>query len=1309
MRFRLEPYATRESVPLSLATYPDFLERLLRSAADKLGAGERLVVVLDALDEAGVTPGHNVLGLPRYLPRGVYLVVSQRPQPVQLPSDPLPQPVYLRANDPDNLADVDHFLHRLTTFGPLGSQLGARNGAADDFARIVAEKCEGNWQYLFHVVAEIRSGQRAPNDLAALPKGLVAYYAQYWNRWRERPEWDTLYAPLLVTLAASFEPVPLPQLKRWAGVQASDYTVRRLLREDWRAFILELNGERYGPNHASLHEFFSGLQPAGTFPPDVEGLLAELKDRIREAHGRIVADLRDACSGNWPLLAGESPPTSSSFSAAEHARSFLSAHLARSGEHEELLHLVDDTVWYRAQTAADLTGTTYLADIARAWAAAEQVDMEAVRRGDPAYALGRELRCALVTTSLHNRFRDISPTVLAAVATLHMWPARQVLAVAGAYGNGPDAAATVLQALLDETADAQKPALLDEALVGVGAIKDVQRRVLALVVLLPHLPEQRRDPVLRDLEATAARAEDAQSKVLALTELGRHTLDPKRTSVLDTACSIAHTLDNVSPMSKIELLAALADELPEPKKSELLQEARAAIGGGDEPTGDEVSALMALVPHFTAIEQASLIQHALTYARGIQVSDDGDVEAKSIDLALVANALPEPQRREAQQEALSVAHALGAIDERARLLAQLVPMLTEPEQTAAIQGAMAAARASNDDATLIIVLGYLAPFLPLSQRTGMVQEAFTAAQGVADSGLRSSFMAHLVPQLSELQRAIATEALRAQGAIEAAGLRQGDEVEHVRVLAMLSSLLSEPQRTIVAHKAHVMAQTIDRERAYDRACALLAMTSCLSGVDKGLAVQEVLATDLSGLPVAERADVLAALSAHVEEPTRTEVLQQALFAARDADEVQTVYYGTVREQWLGEFLVSGGRLVESPSRRARPLALVATLLPETQKSGVLEEAWDSVCQVPESQRRAEVLGALAPYLPEPLVRRALGEVQRAVHGTWEQEWLTALILQLKDLGYGQEALQAARTVWGDGIPANTAALLEPVEKGQLENALVQFAAVGNEEDSHVSGSEAFSFTASTGAGKMLNGLSPLTVSLPAEISLSEQEKDRIIVKIERAVAAQLVSELSKTDIDAALESARDFRHGDAWLHAKAALLARLAALTSGKDALDIASSIWEAVPPCVIAALVPYIEDSQRTAAVLDVLGAVRELPALEQASTLALLASHLVEPFRSSIVQQAVTAVQSSMYDQRREHEAARLDARTLSSLVPLLPTTLSLPLLQRALRQRAANDRRSLLSDLLSLLPILGVVGGPQAWNEAADAVMYVGNSWP
>ena len=112
----LNPHAAEGVLPGSAAR-PEFLQNLLKEAADwrdRTKPGEKIVLVVDALDEAGTpAPGQNVLGLPRILPKGVYLVVSQRPVevPLEVPEAPR-EVVRIEAQGRDNLADMGKFLEQ---------------------------------------------------------------------------------------------------------------------------------------------------------------------------------------------------------------------------------------------------------------------------------------------------------------------------------------------------------------------------------------------------------------------------------------------------------------------------------------------------------------------------------------------------------------------------------------------------------------------------------------------------------------------------------------------------------------------------------------------------------------------------------------------------------------------------------------------------------------------------------------------------------------------------------------------------------------------------------------------------------------------------------------------------------------------------------------------------------------------------------------------------------------------------------------------------------------------------------------------
>ena len=341
-RYRLEPYASHERLSPTLAAAPDFLERLLLyQAANHLAAGEKLVIVVDALDEAGLGSNGNVLGLPKGLPPGVFLVLSQRPVSVPLRTFPYPTLVHLASNDLHNLADVETYLRGVARRPAVVGQLGARGYSEDRFVQVLKEKSAGNWMYLSFIVQEIQQGRRSPLDLEGLPLGLVGYYAEYWGRWRRQPEWHRLYAPLLAALAAAREATSLEQLRRWAGLDVEEYRLKRLLQEEWAAFLFASEG-RYRLYHASLQDFFRGVIAESLTPAD-RPLVEEMAERTRQVNHRIAEIYQQGATGDWMRLA-----TLDGGYGLRH----LATHLAAAGNWDALFTLLTDFDFLEARCRA---------------------------------------------------------------------------------------------------------------------------------------------------------------------------------------------------------------------------------------------------------------------------------------------------------------------------------------------------------------------------------------------------------------------------------------------------------------------------------------------------------------------------------------------------------------------------------------------------------------------------------------------------------------------------------------------------------------------------------------------------------------------------------------------------------------------------------------------------------------------------------------------------------------------------------------------------------------------------------------------
>lgn len=409
-RYQIDPYKDRDTLT-QLAVFPDFLERLLRLAANTLTDGERIVIVCDALDEAGTFPDGNVFGLPNVLPDGVYLILSQRPVNVKLPNiEPLT--VKLEAQGADNLGDMEKYLGEVAQRAAVADQLRAKNYSDAFFIQTLKEKSLGVWMYLHYVIKEIEGGSRAPLDLLELPTGLVGYYAEYWHKWRTNqrgeilPKWRNLYAPILSTLAATQDAITVERLTQWARVKAKPDEVQALLGEAWRAFVTEkkVDGEKaYAPYHLSFRDFITGKVDLDKLDTQRANIVRDLSERTVAAHARIVYTFETECGGQWEKLVAQ-----------EYPRMHLSAHLNGAGEYEKLRILLTEgeekIKWAEAREQKEETYAGYLNDLRYVWDYAER---------EQNYALA--IRCMLIENSIHSLASNITPSLLTQLLRSNLW------------------------------------------------------------------------------------------------------------------------------------------------------------------------------------------------------------------------------------------------------------------------------------------------------------------------------------------------------------------------------------------------------------------------------------------------------------------------------------------------------------------------------------------------------------------------------------------------------------------------------------------------------------------------------------------------------------------------------------------------------------------------------------------------------------------------------------------------------------------------------------------------------------------------
>jgi len=245
----------------------DDLATLLTKVSKKLPAGDRLVIVVDALDEVEQeSRAENLLYLPRELPEQVYFLLTRRPYSlekkrlqVSVPEDCLDLSASKYANF--SREDVKAYIRLLLNDDPdykdaLNKWIQDRNYTPDYFVEQVAEKSENNFMYLYHALPAIAKGEYDDLALENFPKGLQDYYQVHWLRMGMETEPKELMVIVLLILVEISTPITSQTIAAIAERDIDE--VEDVLEDKWVEYVKKqwIEGQLcYSIYHASFLDF----------------------------------------------------------------------------------------------------------------------------------------------------------------------------------------------------------------------------------------------------------------------------------------------------------------------------------------------------------------------------------------------------------------------------------------------------------------------------------------------------------------------------------------------------------------------------------------------------------------------------------------------------------------------------------------------------------------------------------------------------------------------------------------------------------------------------------------------------------------------------------------------------------------------------------------------------------------------------------------------------------------------------------------------------------------------------------------------
>lgn len=252
-----EEFLTSTCTQIAQTSGNTSLYSLLQQVSDQLDQEQKLIITIDALDAIDTSYqslGSNIFYLPRYLPQGVYFLLTRRPflktksgLLIEAPS----QVLDLAAYPQQNREDVEQYIRQYV------------NNDEELTAQLIANS-ENNFMYLSQILPTISDSEAVASDRASefdgLPPSLETYYQQHLDKMipSNLPSQEReLKLSVLKVLAQASSSVSSAAIASTIG--ANEYDVEEVL-ENWHEFLTlqQNNGEIcYNLYHFSFRHFLS--------------------------------------------------------------------------------------------------------------------------------------------------------------------------------------------------------------------------------------------------------------------------------------------------------------------------------------------------------------------------------------------------------------------------------------------------------------------------------------------------------------------------------------------------------------------------------------------------------------------------------------------------------------------------------------------------------------------------------------------------------------------------------------------------------------------------------------------------------------------------------------------------------------------------------------------------------------------------------------------------------------------------------------------------------------------------------------------
>lgn len=219
------------------------LSTLLAEVSRKLSSSERLVIVVDALDEVKQESrdNENILHLPIALPDKVYFLLTRRSYNLNTkrltvsPGVPEKELDLTKSYVVSSREDMEGYLRLSLNENPnLRRWIQKHNYTSDYFVEQLAIKSKNNFMYVKLFLIDFARGLYNDLTLKQLPEGLQNYYQTHWVRMRMNDALNEMKVRILFTLVESSTPITCKLIAKF--VKQDEYDVELIL-DEWVGYL----------------------------------------------------------------------------------------------------------------------------------------------------------------------------------------------------------------------------------------------------------------------------------------------------------------------------------------------------------------------------------------------------------------------------------------------------------------------------------------------------------------------------------------------------------------------------------------------------------------------------------------------------------------------------------------------------------------------------------------------------------------------------------------------------------------------------------------------------------------------------------------------------------------------------------------------------------------------------------------------------------------------------------------------------------------------------------------------------------------